>query len=168
MYPNDTFRQTTGTVRGSVTRFGAANHRAIHVVAVSLVTNVPAASTLTNPDGTYEIRGLPQGAYRMVAAPTLPLAGAMNAFWNSGSTAFLPAVLRDTPSNPGPSASIWVQPDAVTTVPDFEVSLSTSPFEANESLGQARLIQLGDALAARLETSADEDWFAFDATAGQR
>ena len=47
IYPNDTFRQTTGSLRGTVTRFGASDHRAIHVVAMSLVTNLPAAESHT-------------------------------------------------------------------------------------------------------------------------
>ena len=167
IYPNDTFRQTTGTLRGSVTRFGASDHRAIHVIAVSLVTNIPAGSTLTQPDGSYELRGLPRGAYRIVAAPTVPLAGAMNSFWTSGNTAFLPSVLRDPGGNPGATQTISVQPDATTLVPPFEVATADAPFEPNNALGQATLVNLGDAVAARLESGGDEDWYAFDATAGQ-
>jgi len=167
LYPNDTFRQTTGTLRGSVTRFGASDHRAIHVIAVSLVSNIPAASTLTQPDGTYEIHGLPRGAYRMIAAPTVPLGGAMNSFWTSGNTTFLPAVLRDPGGNPGATRTVWVQPDAVTDVTDFEVAVGATPLEPNNSLGQATLVDLGDAVVARLESGGDEDWYAFDATAGQ-
>jgi len=168
LYPNDTFRQTTGTLRGSVTRFGASNHRAIHVVAVSLVTNTPAASTLTNPDGSYEMKGLPRGAYRLIAAPTVPLAGAMNSYWSSGSTAFLPSVLGTSGGNPAPAASVWVQPDAITNVPAFEVRADATPFEPNASLGQSKLVDLGDAVVARLESGGDEDWYAFDATVGQK
>ncbi len=168
IYPNDAFRSTTGTLSGRVTRDGATDHRAIHVVAVSLVTGEPAASTLTRPDGTWAIPGLPRGAYRVVAAPTVPLEGAMNSFWTTGSTSFLPAILRTRDTNPAPARTVTVQPDMETVAPEFAVRSSALPFEPNDTMGQATLIQLGDAVAARLESGGDEDWYAFDAVAGDR
>jgi hypothetical protein len=168
IYPNDTFRLTTGTLRGRVTRDGATDHRAIHVVAVSLVDNEPAASTLTRPDGRFEMRGLPRGVYRLVAAPTVPLDGAMNAYWTSGSKGFLPSVLRTVDQNPGPVLSVTVRPDEVTTAPDFTVSNANRPFEVDDALSAATPIELGDAVAARLESGGDFDWYAFDAEAGQK
>lgn len=168
IYPNDTFRLTTGTLRGRVTRAGATDHRAIHVVAVSLVSGEPAASTLTLPDGAYEIRGLPRGVYRLVAAPTIPLDGVLNSFWTEGNTTFLPSILRQSDENPAAVRSVTVKPDEVTVAPAFSVRAATSPFESNESLGTSRLITLGDGVAARLESGGDVDWYAFDATAGQK
>ena len=168
LYPNDAFRQTTGTIRGSVTHSGPGDSRAIHVVAVSVVTNEPAASTLTRPDGSFEIAGLPRGAYRLVAAPTVPLSGAMNSYWTSGSTSFLPAVATTRPGNPAPARSVAVTPETITVVPAFSVADVSAPFEPNESRAQAASIALGDGVTARLESGGDVDWYGFDATAGQR
>ncbi len=168
VYPNDTFRQTTGTLRGRITRDGASDHRAIHVVAVSLVTGEPAASTLTAPDGTFEMRGLPRGVYRVIAAPTVPLGGAMNAFWATGSVKFLPSVLRASDENPAAAVSVVIRPDTVTVAPEFTVRDAATPFEFDDSLSSATLLELGDAVAARLESGGDVDWFALDANGGQK
>ena len=168
IYPNDTFRLTTGTLRGKVTLQAGNEHRAIHVVAVSLVNNEPAGSTLTQPDGSFELRGLPRGVYRVVAAPTVPLEGAMNSFWTDGSTSFLPSVLRVTDENPAEAVAVTIRPDEVTTAPEFTVATTSNPFEPNNALAQAKLLQLGDAVAARLESGGDVDWFAFDASAGDK
>jgi len=168
IYPNDAFRLTTGTIRGRVTRAGTSDHRAIHVVAISLVNDEPAGSTLTAPDGTFELRGLPRGVYRIVAAPTVPLQGAMNAFWSEGSTSFLPAVLRATDENPAGATAVTVAPDEVSDVAAFTVPVTNQPFEPNNALAQAELIELGDAVAARLESGGDVDWFAFDAVGGEK
>lgn len=168
IYPNDTFRLTTGTLRGQVTLQASNEHRAIHVVAVSLVNNEPAGSTLTQPDGTFELEGLPRGVYRVVAAPTVPLGGAMNSFWTDGTTNFLPSVLRVTDENPAEAVAVTIRPDEVTVVPDFTVATTSNTFEPNDSLGQAKLLELGDAVAARLESGGDVDWYAFDAVAGDK
>ncbi len=67
LYPTSAFEargSITGTVRGTtnVGVFGAI------IVAVSQ-DGQPTATTITNPDGTYSIAGLPAGTYTLLAEP---------------------------------------------------------------------------------------------------
>ena len=68
LYPTSNFLQQTGTVSGRVTVAGAGVNLA-SVVAIS--PSRAAVSTLTNPDGTYTLQGLPAGLY-YIYAHTLP------------------------------------------------------------------------------------------------
>jgi hypothetical protein len=168
LYPNALFQSSTGTLSGVVTVAGTTNDRAVHVVAVSAVSGEPEASALTMPDGSYRIEGLPPGAYRVVAAPCIPLKGSMNEFWTSGSTSFLPSVLRQGPGNPAPVAPVAVVAGQTTAVPAMSVGPATAPFEPNDGPLQAKPIQIGDALCARFESGGDEDWYTFTGAAGQK
>jgi hypothetical protein len=60
LYPTAAFSQQTGVLTGRVTLGGSGVNLA-SVVAFS--PNRQAISTLTNPDGTYRLQGLPPGAY---------------------------------------------------------------------------------------------------------
>jgi hypothetical protein len=168
MYPNPAFHATTGSLAGTVDVVGTTNDRAVHVVAVSVVSGEPAASTLTMPDGSYRIDGLPAGAYRVIAAPCLPLKGSMNDFWASGATSFLPSVARQGAANPAPVLSLAVVPGQTTNVPAMSVAAATAPFEPNDTMAQAKPIEIGDALCARFESGGDEDWYGFTGAAGQK
>jgi hypothetical protein len=168
IYPNPAFHTSTGSLAGVVDVVGTTNDRAVHVVAVSVVSGEPEASALTQPDGSYRIDGLPAGAYRVVAAPCLPLKGSMNEFWASGSTSFLPSVLRQTSANPAPVVPLAVVAGQTTNVPAMSVAAATAPFEPNDSMAQATPIEIGDALCARFESGSDEDWYGFTGAAGQK
>ncbi|HEY3444582.1 MAG TPA: IPT/TIG domain-containing protein [Paludibaculum sp.] len=72
LYPTTNFSQQTGTVSGRVAVAGAGVNLA-SVVAIS--PSRAAVSTLTNPDGTYTLQGLPAGLYYIYAhalPPSLP------------------------------------------------------------------------------------------------
>lgn len=72
LYPTSNFLQQTGTVSGRVSVAGAGVNLA-SVVAIS--PSRAAVSTLTNPDGTYTLQGLPAGLYYIYAhalPPSLP------------------------------------------------------------------------------------------------
>lgn len=69
LYPARNFAQNTGSVSGRVTMSGAGVNLA-SVVAIS--PNGAAISTLTNPDGTYRIDGLPPRQYFVYAHPLPP------------------------------------------------------------------------------------------------
>jgi hypothetical protein len=168
MYPNDAFRGTTATIRGRVTVGGTSDDRAVHVVAVSVATAEPAASTLSAPDGSYVLAGLPRGAYRVVAAPALPLADVMNAWWRSGSTSFLPAVAGVGGTNPVRARTLALAAADEAEIASFGVAPVSAPLEPNDSPAQATPLSLGEAACGRFETASDHDWFAFDALAGQR
>lgn len=62
LYPTDDFLAATGAITGRVTLDGAGVNLA-SVVAIS--PTGPAISTLTNPDGTYRLAGLPPGEYSL-------------------------------------------------------------------------------------------------------
>lgn len=168
IYTNAAFDQTTGSISGNVTRADVSNHLSIHVIAVSLVTGEPTASTLTASDGDFVLRGVPAGAYFLLAAPTVPLSGSMNAFWTDGRTDFVPGILRPTDTNPGSAGIALVSAGQETTVPAFTVQNQVEPFENDDSQGAATSIQLGDAVGARLEAAGDSDWYSFTADGGER
>jgi hypothetical protein len=69
LYPAPKFLQNTGSISGRVTMSGAGVNLA-SVVAIS--PNGAAISTLTNPDGTYRIDGLPQRQYFIYVHPLPP------------------------------------------------------------------------------------------------
>lgn len=69
LYPANGFPAGTGTISGTVTLNGNAVNMA-SVVALS--TNGVAVSAITNPDGTYQIQGIPPGQYLVYAQPLPP------------------------------------------------------------------------------------------------
>ena len=69
LYPTRSFVQSTGSIAGRVTMSGAGVNLA-SVVAIS--PNGAAVSTLTNPDGTYRIDGLPPRSYYVYVHPLPP------------------------------------------------------------------------------------------------
>src|SRR5579872_2176164 len=69
LYPADGFNASVGSITGRVTSNGSGVSLA-SVVAIS-VSNSP-ISTLTNPDGTYAINGIPPGGYQVYVHPLPP------------------------------------------------------------------------------------------------
>ena len=69
LYPTQTYQQGTGAISGSVLAAGQGVNLA-NVVALS--ANGVAISTLTKPDGTYQIQGVPPGQYYVYAGPLPP------------------------------------------------------------------------------------------------
>ena len=70
LYPNN-FGSQTGTITGTVT----AGNQGVHMASVvALRHNGSAVSSLTNPDGTYEIDGVPAGTYYVYVQPLPPTA----------------------------------------------------------------------------------------------
>jgi uncharacterized protein (TIGR03437 family) len=69
LYPSRNFASLFGSVTGQVTQNGNGVNLA-SVVALSL--NGTAVSTLTNPDGTYRIQGVPPGPYQIYVHPIPP------------------------------------------------------------------------------------------------
>ncbi|MCG3135996.1 MAG: hypothetical protein HMLKMBBP_03783 [Planctomycetes bacterium] len=170
IYPNAAFDATTATLRGRIALSGVSDARSVHVIAVSPATGEPAASALTAPDGSWEIRGLPRGSYRVLCAPTLPLGDAMNLYWRSGRTNFLPAVLPDVdPSavaNPVVARTVRLDDQDDVTVPDLFAGVVASPLEPNDSPASATLLPPGGAACGRFESVTDDDWYALDLVAG--
>ena len=67
LYTNQTTTAPLGSISGTITASGTGVFGA-HVVALDS-NGSPAASTISNPDGTYEIDFLPAGGYRLYAEP---------------------------------------------------------------------------------------------------
>src|SRR5258705_12150411 len=70
LYPGADYNTTVGSISGRVTVNGSGVSLA-SVVAISL--GKPAISTMSNPDGTYRMDGVPPGGYQLYVHP-LPLA----------------------------------------------------------------------------------------------
>jgi uncharacterized protein (TIGR03437 family) len=71
LYPRGGFPAGYGSISGQVTMNGQAVHMAS---VVAILPNGSAVSNLTNPDGTYEIDGLPPGNYWVYVHPLPPTA----------------------------------------------------------------------------------------------
>ncbi|MBM3760729.1 MAG: matrixin family metalloprotease [Acidobacteria bacterium] len=69
LYPSKNFENLFGSVSGRITQNGTGVNMA-SVVALSL--NGTAVSTLSNPDGTYRIQGVPPGPYQIYVHPIPP------------------------------------------------------------------------------------------------
>lgn len=69
LYPARSFAYRTGSITGRVT-MGSDGVSLASVVA--LTANGEAISSLTNPDGTYQIEGMPPGQYYVYAQPLPP------------------------------------------------------------------------------------------------
>jgi len=69
LYPAGNYLSTVGSISGTVTMNGTGVNLA-SVVAIS--ASNPAVTTLTNPDGTYQINGLPPGVEYYVYVEPLP------------------------------------------------------------------------------------------------
>ena len=69
LYPTRAFQSALGSIAGRVTSAGEGVALA-SVVAISPVG--PAISVLTNPDGTYQIDGIPPGPYNVYVHPLPP------------------------------------------------------------------------------------------------
>ena len=76
LYPSAAFARTTGSLRGRVAASGTGINMA-SVVAIS--PNGPVISTLSNPDGTYRIDGVPAGVTYYVYVHPLPPASSVDA-----------------------------------------------------------------------------------------
>jgi uncharacterized protein (TIGR03437 family) len=70
LYPSRTFLSSTGSISGRVILQGGAPVNLASVVAISPAGS--AISTLTNPDGTFRIDGLPQRSYYVYVHPLPP------------------------------------------------------------------------------------------------
>jgi len=71
LYPRGAFPSAYGSITGRVTSGGQGVHLAS---VVALLPTGSAVSTLTNPDGTYEIDGVPPGNYWVYVHPLPPTA----------------------------------------------------------------------------------------------
>jgi hypothetical protein len=69
LYPTQNYLQSVGSIQGTVAVAGTGVNMA-NVVALS--ANGVAVSTLTDPDGTYLIQGVPPGQYYIYASPLPP------------------------------------------------------------------------------------------------
>ncbi|MFN7993790.1 MAG: matrixin family metalloprotease [Bryobacteraceae bacterium] len=71
LYPRGAFPSAFGSISGTVT----ASDQGVHLASVvALMPNGSAVSTLTNPDGSYEIDGVPAGDYWVYVHPLPPTA----------------------------------------------------------------------------------------------
>ncbi len=97
LYGTPGWNANYGSISGSVNFSNGAAVNLASVVAISPAG--PAISTLTNPDGSYQIQGLPAGSYQVYVHPLPPDAIAAN-----GSGLLLPS---DLSGNPFPASGAF-------------------------------------------------------------
>jgi hypothetical protein len=69
LYPADGYLASVGSISGRVSLNGSGVNQAS---VVAIPASGPAISSLTNPDGTYQINGIPPGYYYVYAHPLPP------------------------------------------------------------------------------------------------
>lgn len=126
LYPTEEFRKSRATISGRVTMHGQG------VPVASVVALAPgrdAVSTLTAPDGTYRLEGLPPGVYYVYAHPLPPaIAGEpepVNLELPStpeGTVFPGPAFDVQFYGGPAPGAAIVLEAGAAVEGIDFQVS----------------------------------------------
>ena len=170
-YPADDLDDVHGRIRGTVSVTGTADERGVHVVAIDFVTGLPAASTLTETSGQYEILGLPPGVYRLVAGPIGTArveGGAYSPYWGNAATGIHPAVRGEGVSADGSTGAIVLAAGQLVDGADLSVATTASPpGEPDGTIGLARSLPLGRSAAARIETDNDHDFYAFSGVAGR-
>ena len=140
LYPADGYLPTVGSISGHVTR--DPNGLSLASVVALSATN-PAISTLTNPDGSYRMDGVPPGLYYVYAHP-LPLAeygestpnniiyptdvngNPIGLNYNAFATQFFSATYGGTRDVANQAKLIKVIPGELTSGVDFHVSQRAS------------------------------------------
>lgn len=125
LYPNANFAQT-GSISGQITSGGSGVHLE-SVVAIR--AGAGAISTLTNPDGTYEIDGVPPGEYS-VYAHALPPDADIAGPWNSDGSVAAASGPTNTLFYPGttdPKQATAVDVTAGAIQSGINISLSSLP-----------------------------------------
>jgi hypothetical protein len=133
LYPADKYLSTVGSISGTVSMNGKGLNLA-SVVAIS--PSNPAISTLTNPDGKYQINGIPQGVYFVYVHPLPPPVEGEgspdNIFFPHDSTGTF--LVPDTgfatqfyPNTQNPTQVISVKAGSVSPGINFSVSPVSSP-----------------------------------------
>ncbi len=106
LYPAPGFASSTGAISGRVT---SAAGQGVSLAAVSALSDTLVIGAFTNPDGSYTIRGLPPGTYRLMAQPLMLGAVPSSAADNPGD----PADLIDSRTLTGSVVSINTDIDSV-------------------------------------------------------
>ncbi len=101
LYPRAGYPVGYGSITGQVTMNGAGVHIAS---VVALLPNGPAVSTLTLPDGTYEIDGLPPGNYWVYVHPLPPTDNILGP-WDVNGNQIPPSAPFVSTFSPGPA--VW-------------------------------------------------------------
>jgi uncharacterized protein (TIGR03437 family) len=125
LYPNANFAQT-GSISGQITSAGSGVHLE-SVVAIR--AGMGAVSTLTNPDGTYEIDGVPPGQY-YVYAHALPPDADIAGPWNSDGSlapASSPTNTLFYPGTADPEQAMAVSVSAGAVQSGIDISLTSLP-----------------------------------------
>lgn len=130
LYPAPSFARSTGSLRGRVTSSGTGINMA-SVVAIS--PNGPAISALSNPDGSYQIDGIPSGVTYYVYVHPLPPAssvdatpGGISAPWDSLNAKGSRIATRDVFSTQFHSQTFVVPAGTTVEGVDFNVQRRTT------------------------------------------
>ncbi|MEO8661998.1 MAG: carboxypeptidase regulatory-like domain-containing protein, partial [Bryobacteraceae bacterium] len=166
LYPTSAFLASTGTISGVVTLSGAGVNLA-SVVALS--TTGPAISTLSNPDGTYRLAGLPPGQYSVYVHALPPALAGENSPANiiapsdpngkipagpSFATQFSSGTVSVAAGKTASDLNFAVQPrpdgDQISAVQTYSFfgSNAVKPAFFNKTVGQGSLIAAGLNLTA--------------------
>lgn len=128
LYPTQNFSRTLGSISGRVTM---GDNGVVLASVVALTMTGPAVSTLTAPDGTYQISGLAPGDYHVFVQPVPPslpgelqpvnlvLPDDLNGHDYSPSSPFTPAFYGNTIT---PQNTVTVKAGEATSSIDFAVN----------------------------------------------
>ncbi len=152
---------SVGSILGTVRIGRRPATRGLPVFALDARTGEALGCSLTGERGTYRIRGLPPGPYRVAAAPFSTLLPFSN-WWSPAPTKVLPGFLvEDLPGGGAAPRTVFVRGGFPEVGMDFTVGrygrrVSAEP---DGTPGEARDLPLGGGAAGVFETPNDEDWF---------
>jgi len=123
LYPTTDFQSNFGTLAG---RVAIAGQGVALASVVALTPNGGAISTLTNPDGTYRIVGLPPGFYYVYAHPLPPANSAESEQPRPCPVNIDPPTDPSGPICPGPAFDLQFYPGTKTAQQTVYVNAGTS------------------------------------------
>jgi uncharacterized protein (TIGR03437 family) len=149
LYPRGSFPAAFGSISGTVTSGGQGVHLAS---VVAILPNGSAISSLSNPDGTYEIDGIPPGSYWVYVHPLPPTSNVILPLDSNGNAvpASAPFVSTFFPGtwNPAQFSAVQVTAGATASGIDFNVQpraaveaydVTTYSFPGNDAVQPAYL-----------------------------
>jgi len=149
-----------GSILGTVRIGRRPAPRGLPVFALDARTGDVQSCCFTADRGTYAIRGLPPGPYRVVAAP-LASVDPYSKWWARAPMKVLPGFLVDQGPGGALPRTVVVRGGFPETRVDFSVPryARRAAGEPDDGPDDAREIPLGGAATGVFEVPGDEDWF---------
>lgn len=162
----------TASISGRVTSPAGDGRFGVQVVLIDVATRSAVIAAMSDRAqgaglaGDYRIDGIPPGNYWVVASKVFT--GELGSYYSSSFTDFLPTVRGvDTGTSGVPTMLSLAGGTSLTNI-DLTVRNQPNPFEPNNTTAQATPVSVGHAVAAKIDTAGDVDWFSVQLVQGEQ